>query len=866
MSLSQREMARLGELLDEAMTLTPEQRFVWLDSLPEQDQPLVKALRESLLSDDPDIVNGGALDRLPRIEATGAVEVGKIERRAGERLGAYELLQPLGAGGMAEVWLANRADGTFERQVALKIPHLRNVPAQMTDRFARECRILATLETPHIARLYDAGFDATGAPYIAMEYVQGEPLVAWCDARAIDTPARIRLFVQVLDAVGYAHRRQILHRDLKPSNILVTGQGEVRLLDFGVARLLRADTDASPSMTQAWGNALTPAYASPELLRGEPVDVRSDIFSLGVVLHELLTGLRPGQPPPRAKDEQSRVLSGGLRDTVAKALAPDMSDRFADTASFAEALRPYGQADSIGMRFRRSWTRPRLVAGVAVLALLVAGAIALFRPRAAPAVQTVAVLPFTNLTGDPEKEIIGDGLAEEVANQLAAIPDLRVTGRASSFSFKGKNEDLREIAGKLGVANLLEGSLRGDGEHLRVTVQLIDGKEGTRLWSSRPYEHEQSRILAAQDDIAQDVARALSVTLDVGALNRAQGGTRNLEAARRYWQWREMMLDERLAPLDVQRMVRLMRDAVRLDPQFALGWDSLALSLWNQAQYVGDTQPEQAEKLRTEAQQAWRHVDEVAPGSWIVLCKRSDDLLRAEKWAEAEAVARQIVESGSLSFERAQPLINLLFATGRINETIELQAQVMALEPRALFVSRDQQYNFYAARRFKDAEIEYQRSRTLEGNHTSSELLAFTRGLARDDADPQALRELLEDAVIPGLAAWWDDLAAAIPDRDAMLAVLRSASRAGEQSPPVLADALGDRDLALSALRAHLDATRHKFTGAWYAPWLLVHSGARADPRFKALMREGGLADFWRQSGKWPDFCKPVGMDDFECR
>jgi hypothetical protein len=327
-----------------------------------------------------------------------------------------------------------------------------------------------------------------------------------------------------------------------------------------------------------------------------------------------------------------------------------------------------------------------------------------------------------------------------------------------------------------------------------------------------------------------------------------------------------MMLDERLAPLDVQRMVRLMREAVRLDPQFVLGWDTLALSLWNQAQYVGDTQPEQGEQLRTEAQQAWRHVAELAPDSWIVLCKRSDDLLRAEKWAEAEAVARQIVESGSLSFERAQPLINLLFATGRINETIELQAQVMALEPRALFVSRDQQYNLYAARRFKDVELEYQRSRTLDGNHTSSDLLAFTRGLARKDAEPKALRQLLEDAVIPGLATWWDDLAAAIPDREAMLAVLRSASKTGEQSPPVLADALGDRDLALSALRAYLDATRHKFTGAWYAPWLLVHSGARADPRFKDLMREGGLADFWRQSGKWPDFCKPVGRDDFECR
>ena len=865
MILSNREMARLGKLLDEAMTLTPEQRCVWLDSLPEKDQPLVQALRESLLSDDPASAFDGALDRMPRIEATGATDGGRIDRHAGERLGAYELLRPLGAGGMAEVWLANRADGAFERQVALKIPHLRSVPAEMAERFARECRILATLETPNIARLYDAGVDATGAPYIAMEYAQGEPLVAWCDARELETPARIRLFMQVLDAVNYAHRRQVLHRDLKPSNILVTDQGEVRLLDFGVARLLHGDADGS-SLTQAWGHALTPAYASPELLRGESVDLRSDIFSLGVVLHELVTGARPGwQPSGPTGGSQSRLLSGALRNVVTKALAPDPADRFADAASFAEALRPFGGLDTVRARMGRFWTRPRLVAGLAALALVVAGAVALLRPRTLPAVQTIAVLPFTNLTGDPEQEILADGLAEEVSNRLAAIPDLRVTGRASSFSFKGRNEDLRVIAKKLGVTNLLEGSLRGDGERLRVTVQLIDGRDGARRWSSRPYDHEQSGILAVQDEIAQDVARALSVTLDVGELNSARGGTMNLEAARRYWQWRELTLDERWGPEDQRQKVRLMRDAVRLDPQFVLAWDSLAVSLESQSRYVRDTQPEQAEQLRAEAEQAWRRVAQLAPDSWVALCKRSDDLLRAEKWAESEAVARQLLESSPFNFERAQPLINVLFATGRINESIELQSQVMTLEPRAMFVSRDQQFNLYAARRFDEVEVEYQRSLTLDGNHTNPDMLAFTRGLARRDADPVALRELLQRILSPGPRDWWDDLGDAIPNRQEMLAILRAAFEDGGEIHPTLPDALGDRDLAFSTLRPLLTQMRGENSGVWYLPWLLVHSGARADPRFKDLMREAGLADFWRQSGKWPDYCGPVGANDFEC-
>lgn len=866
MTLSKREMARLGELLDEAMTLTPEQRFVWLDSLPEKDRPLVKALRESLLSDDPARAMSGALDRIPSIDATGTSEGGRIDRHAGERLGAYELLRPLGAGGMAEVWLANRADGAFERQVALKIPHLRQVPAQMTERFARECQILATLETPSIARLYDAGVDGTGVPYIAMEYVQGEPLIAWCDARGLDTPARIRLFLRVLDAVGHAHRRQVLHRDLKPSNILVTEQGEVRLLDFGVARLLRADTDAS--LTQAWGNALTPAYASPELLREEPVDLRSDVFSLGVVLHELLTAVRPGCQPAQSSDRSGDPeLSRAHREVLSRALAPDPVDRFADAASFAEALRPFDGEHPGRWGIGPFRARPRLVVGVAALALVAAGVAALLnRPVGAPAVRTIAVLPFANLTGDPEQEILADGLAEEVANQLSAVPDLRVTGRTSSFSFKGKNEDLREVSRKLGVSSLLEGSLRGDHKRLRVTVHLVDGRDGTRRWSSPSYEHEHSGILAAQDEIARDVARALSVTLDVGALKQSEGGTRNLEAARRYWQWRELMLGESGQLEDQHRMVRLLREAVRLDPRFVVAWDGLANSLHGLALSIGDTQPEQAAQLQAESDQAWRRVTELAPDSWVALRKRSYDLTLAEKWADSEAFARQVLESGPASFERTQPLADVLFATGRINEAIELQAEIMRVDPRAMLLSVWQQYNFYAAGRFAETETEYRRSLTLDGNHASSHFVALVRGLALQDSDPQELRALLQSVLSEGeWAPWWHDFGAAIPDRAAMLAVLRDSSETGAQAQVVFADALGDRDLALKTLHTHLALTRGRFTGAWYAPWLMVHSGARADPRFKELMRDGGLADFWRQSGKWPDFCRPVGEDDFEC-
>ncbi|HET7202863.1 MAG TPA: bifunctional serine/threonine-protein kinase/formylglycine-generating enzyme family protein [Steroidobacteraceae bacterium] len=366
MSLTNRELARLGELLDEALPLTPEERWAWLDSLSSGDQPLVRTLRDELLAEETGA--GGPLDRPPRID-TGSAEEGAVAgRHAGERLGAYELLRPLGSGGMADVWLACRTDGAFERQVALKIPRVQSRPVEMTARFALECNILAKLEYPGIARLYDAGVDASGVPYIAMEYVRGEPLVAWCDARGLDKAARIQVFLQVLDVVAYAHGRHVIHRDLKPSNILVTGQGEVRLLDFGMARLLQPETDAA-LLTRVYGLALTPEYASPEMLRGESIDSRSDIYSLGVVLHELLTGARPVQPTRPATGDTTR-LHGALRDVVSKALQPDPGDRYPDAASFAATLRPFadGRAHELSGRLK---TRSLSVGGLAALAALV---------------------------------------------------------------------------------------------------------------------------------------------------------------------------------------------------------------------------------------------------------------------------------------------------------------------------------------------------------------------------------------------------------------------------------------------------------------------------------------------------------------
>jgi TolB-like protein/Flp pilus assembly protein TadD len=598
MSLTNREMARLGELLDEVLPLTLEQRSAWLDSLSSGDLPLLRTLRVALLAGETEA--GGPLDRPPRIAGDSAEEEGAAGRHAGEQFGAYELLRPLGSGGMADVWLARRTDGAFERQVALKIPRLQSRPVVMTARFALECNILAALEYPGIARLYDAGVDDSGVPYIAMEYVQGDPLVAWCDAHELAEAARLQVFLQVLDAVAYAHGRQVVHRDLKPSNILVTGQGEVRLLDFGVARLLQPKTDDA-LLTRDHGLAVTPEYASPELLRGESIDARSDLYSLGVVLHELLTGARPAQTARPATGGTKR-LHGALGDVVTKALQPDPGDRYTDAMSFAGALRPFadGRAHDLPWRLK---TRPLWVAGLAALAALVAIAVGALAPGhfvimrtetppALPAAETtsiaapssasaagrvegigLAVLPFVNMSSDPEQEHFADGLTEELLTWLANVEGFNVPGRTTSFALKGEAEDLRDIGARLGVKYLLEGSVRRSGDAMRITAQLIEADTGYHLWSET-FDRTLDDIFAIQDEVAGHVVTELLGAIPESDMeNPAAAGDVDPNAHEHYLKGRALW-----AQRSIDAAFTKFREAVAIDPNHYLAQAYLAVA------------------------------------------------------------------------------------------------------------------------------------------------------------------------------------------------------------------------------------------------------------------------------------------------
>lgn len=318
MPLTPGEVATLSRLLDEGRTVPAAEREAWLQALPGDVRPLADHLR-GLLAEEGSPT--GDWLKLPSLAEAGAVA------HEGDRIGPYRLVREIGRGGMGSVWLAERADGSFERQVALKLPRIA-WSEQLDRRMAREQRIGARLEHPAIARMYDAGVDERGRPYIAMEFIEGQPIDDWCRDQKLGVKARLKLFLQVVRAVAYAHGRFVVHRDLKPANVLVDGQGRAHLLDFGIAKVIGAPGAnlAETTQTREPARAHTPRYASPEQVAGLPIGVASDIYALGVTLYELLTGRLPYEPGRATLGAlEEAILRGDIR--TASSVAPDLPTR-----------------------------------------------------------------------------------------------------------------------------------------------------------------------------------------------------------------------------------------------------------------------------------------------------------------------------------------------------------------------------------------------------------------------------------------------------------------------------------------------------------------------------------------------------------
>jgi serine/threonine protein kinase/tetratricopeptide (TPR) repeat protein len=629
MRLTASQIAVMSRLLDEALPLDDSGRRRWLETLPPDYQDLFAPLRQALLPEFHQSADGRDFGTF--LESVDP-EAGRVEPTGlnpGERVGPYELIRLLGAGGMAEVWLAKRADGAFNREVALKLPSMTRVRHDLEQRFFRERNILASLEHPHIARLYDAGIDPKGLPYLSMEYVQGEQLTDWCDAQRLDIRARLRLFLQVLEAVQYAHERQVIHRDLKPSNILVTNAGQVHLLDFGVATLLDdGEVAGKTPLTTVYGHALTPIYASPELIRGDPITAKSDIYSLGVVLFELLTGDRPYRLNAGASrailehaiaaaevrkpstqivkqawgargvthEQLTRQLRGDVDHIVLKSLEKEPQARYASAAAMADDVQRYldgkpisAQPPRLSYRLGKFLRRNRLVvsvgAGAAVLLLAMVGyeidrrvdqalhdskSVFVTRPINE---KSIAVLPFLDMSEKKDQGYFSDGLSEELITLLAQIQDLQVIARTSSFHFRNQAVSLKEIARTLGVAHVLEGSVRRAGNTVRVTAQLIRTDDGVHLWS-QSYDRDVKGIFQVQDEIAAAVVASLKLKLL--AMGSDPHRSDSPEAYNQFLLARQF--GRRGNMEDIERAIAAYKEAIALDPNYAAAYAGLSFT------------------------------------------------------------------------------------------------------------------------------------------------------------------------------------------------------------------------------------------------------------------------------------------------
>jgi serine/threonine-protein kinase len=661
--------------------------------------------------------------------------------KPGTRFGPYDVTGVLGSGGMGDVYLAT--DTRLGRQVALKF-----IRGPYVDRLQREARAIAALNHPHICTLYDVTSD-----YLVMEHVDGEPLRG-----PLTAVIALRYVREIAEALGVAHAHGIIHRDLKPANIFVTRSG-IKLLDFGLATT--AQTFAAPDATTTSADLTdhvvgTAAYMSPEQATGKPVDARSDIFSFGVVLYEAIGG--------------RRAFSGNtIVETIAAVLHEDPPplDVSADVCTLIQRCLAKDPADRFQTMDEVMAAIDRAAAGDAT-------------PEP-PAESSIAVLPFANMTGAKEDDYFSDGLAEEILNALARVPRLRVTARTSSFAFRGREEDIRSIGETLGVATVLEGSVRRAGSRIRVTAQLINAADGYHLWSER-YDREIADVFAVQDEIAVAIADALRLRL---APDAAAGRYRpNLPAYEAFLQGHHLILE---MSSRLPFAVEALRRAAALDPAYPDPHVEIAACHILQWYFGLEPSRVAAPIIRAEVQRAvelgnftprgqgltgivsvaydydWEHAGRLFEG-----CLRERHGVEAEarwcyatfwsapfgRFAEAMALIDESLRSDPLNPVWHTAMAHLCGLAGDHGRQVELTGRILALDPKQWIARLYRAEGLWATGRLGEA------LQTIEDGHRLAPWHARTTGMlagllaiAGDRARAAELRATLAQAPdAPGVA------------------------------------------------------------------------------------------------------------------
>jgi eukaryotic-like serine/threonine-protein kinase len=646
---------RLKSILADVLEHTsPEERAAALKQSCAGDTALLREA-EKLLSHDPTV--------LEEFAEFAAKRLRRDEReRIGERMGAYAVVEELGRGGMGAVYLAERADGQFEKRVAIKVLKRGTDTDEVLRRFRIERQILANLEHPNITRLLDAGTTEDGLPYLVMEFIEGTPITKFVQRENIDLRGRLRLFLKVCSAVDLAHRHKVIHRDIKPGNVLVSEDGEPKLLDFGIAKLLSVDSDDGITTVVA-ERRLTPLYAAPEQSSGQPDTIATDVYSLGALLYELLTNkppqssangrsshrdgfkglINPAVPSAKMKQE----LGSQLDQVVARAMQRDPAQRYPSARDMSQDIERYlsgvtplpqnfstvmpeeggGSGNSRGeasSRRRVYFAVAALGAIVLVVALLSLGwgtrwlqnqKTGTLTPPASPgtvteAVRSVAVLPFEPLGQDMNDELLGLGMADAVIGRMSNLKQLIVLPTSAVSRYKRPATDPLAAGRALGVDAILSGTVQRSGDRVRATVQLVHVASGRTVWSEK-FDQTFTDIFGVQDTISDNVARSLALNLTGGEQKQlAKRYTTNAGAYDEYlmglYFWNTRSKD------GLEKAIDHFGRAVEKDPNFALAYALMADCYYLQFNYGYRSEPQWVQHAKAAVDRALVLDDSIA--------------------------------------------------------------------------------------------------------------------------------------------------------------------------------------------------------------------------------------------------------------
>jgi eukaryotic-like serine/threonine-protein kinase len=775
---------------------------------------------------------------------------------AGTRLGPYEIVSALGAGGMGEVYRAR--DTRLGREVALKvIPSslLSNETARL--RFQNEARALATLSHPNIASLFE--FDSEqGVEFLVMELVEGESLGKRLSRGALEPEAVTLLGAQLMEGLRAAHAKGIVHRDLKPENLVISDDGRLKILDFGVAKVLpnamATAASGEPQLTAPGRMVGTLAYMAPEQIRDQPIDERTDIYAAGAVLYEMTTGRQAfsggglalvdeilNREPP-APSSVTASVPPALEMLIAKAMDKDPRHRYQSVDDMLIDLQRLGRQtggrmpSSLAVRMRK-WKQPLLIVAIAsALAIGIWLGARGGKPAGGASIESVAVLPLENLSRDPEQEFFADGMTDELITNLGKIEQLRVISRTSMMQYKGVHRPLQQIARELKVDGLVEGSVTRAQNRVRITAKLLDPATEKQLWGDT-FEGDIKDVLSLQDQVARSITEQIRGKLTSQQHARLSSGRAvNPEAYDAYLKGRQAIWR-----FQDTGAIPYFQKAIALEPQYAEAYAGLA-DAYTSRSFTGLPPMEVLPKAREAAQKALALDDSLAEAHAAMGLVR---MMYDFDWRGAEVEFRKALEIKPGNPISHYELSILLSMVGRHDEAIAEAQRAISLDPLDSLVNVNLGWRYQGARRFDQAIAQFKK--TLEAHpdiayvHGNISQCLLCQGKARE-----ALAELGPDKGKPDWAAQSAVMNAAAGNKEEarrQLAVLLAKRQQGYYSARLIASvyaALGDKQEALrwmnTAREEHDGWTASLFTG-FNCEW----DHLRSDPGFQDLRRRFNL-------------------------